>query len=405
LANGVATPGPDAPTAAAEIAGPAAGSSDTAAGDTAAGRPADTAGPGADPHVDGAVARRAEPEIEPVTGPIVRLPSAEVEPASRTLATRPDAEVTPSWGQVLSTTMRLWAQRRSRRWRLVTALLVLIAVFAAGALTVALVRQPGSRSASGQAASGPAQPGSASVAAATAARRQAATWIAAQISHGTVVSCDPAMCAALETDGFPSGALMTIGPSAGYPLGSSVIVATAAVRSDFGDRLTSVYAPTVLASFGSGSARVDVREYAPGGAAAFLPALKTDQLARQSAGRQLLRNRHVSAAPAARQQLAAGQVDARLLITFATLAAQGRVHIVAFSDSGPGADPGVPLRAAELARPRGTKNSYLRSVLALLRAQQGPYLANTITLATLANGQQVVRLEYAAPSPLGLLSG
>jgi hypothetical protein len=44
-------------------------------------------------------------------------------------------------------------------------------------------------------------------------------------------------------------------------------------------------------------------------------------------------------------------------------------------------------------------------VVALLRAQQQPYLANSVTLARLANGQEVVRIEFAAPSPLGLLSG
>jgi hypothetical protein len=283
------------------------------------------------------------------------------------------------------------------------ALVVLIVVFAAGALTVALIRHPGSGTAAS--GSGQAAAGSAPVAAATAARQRAASWIVAQVSHSTVVSCDPAMCAALEARGFPSGDLMTIGPSASYPLGSAVIAATAPVRSEFGSRLTTVYAPTVLASFGTGTAQVDIRAYAPDGAAAYLSALKTDQAARSSAGGQLLRNHRVEVTTAARAPLAAGQVDARLLITIATLAAQGRVSIVAFGDSGPGASPGVPLRAAVLAQPPGTSSGYLQSVLTFLRAQQAPYLANSISLAQLANGQDIVRIEYAAPSPLGLLSG
>ena len=302
--------------------------------------------------------------------------------------------------------MQLWLQRRSGRWRLAVALILLVVVFAAGALTVGLTRHNATGTAAHHGtASGQAPAGSAPVAAATAARQRAAAWIAAQISPSTVVSCDPAMCAALEAKGFPAGDLMTVGSSAAYPLGSAVIVATAPVRSAFGSRLTTVYAPTVLASFGSGSAQVDVRAYAPGGAAAYLPVLKKDQAARQDAGRQLLRNRRVEVAPAARPPLAAGQVDSRLLITIATLAAQGKVSIVAFGDSGPGASPGVPLRAAELAQPPGTKSGYLRSVFAFLRAQQAPYLANSITLARLTNGQQIVRIEYAAPSPPGLLSG
>ncbi len=347
------------------------------------------------------MARRAGSAAEPVTGPVAARPGAEVDRAGGAVAPRPAPEVTPAWSQVASTTVQLWMQRRSRRWRMVMALILLIVVFAAGALTVGLARHTGSGATAGQQA--PA--GSAPVAAATAARQRAASWIVGQVSHSTVVSCDPAMCAALEARGFPAGDLMTIGPSAAYPLGSAVIVSTAPVRNEFGTRLTTVYAPTVLASFGSGSAQVDVRAYAPDGAAAYLSALKTDQAARRSAGSQLLRNHRVEAAPAARAPLAAGQVDARLLITIATLAAQGRVSIVGFGDAGPGASPGVPLRAAELSQPPGTSSGYLPSVLAFLRAQQPPYLANSITLATLAHGQHVVRIEYAVPSPLGLLSG
>ena len=241
--------------------------------------------------------------------------------------------------------------------------------------------------------------------AATAIRQQAATWVTAQVSHSAVVSCDPAMCAALEARGFPSGDLMTLGSAASDPLGSAVIVATAAVRSQFGSRLTSVYAPTVIASFGSGSARIDVRVYAPGGAAAYLAALRADQLSGRTSAACCSRNSRVSATPAARAQLAAGQVDTRLLAIIATLASQGPVSIVAFGDSGPGASPGVPLRAAELASPSGAKSGYLPSVLALLRAQQAPYLANSATLARLADGREIARIEFAAPSPLGLLSG
>lgn len=119
----------------------------------------------------------------------------------------------------------------------------------------------------------------------------------------------------------------------------------------------------------------------------------------------MLRNPRVSAAPAARQELAAGQVDSRLLITIATLAGEDPVSIVAFGDSGPRSSPGAPLRLAELAGPPGAKSGYLPSVVALLRAQQQPYLASSVSLARLANGREAVRIEFAAPSPLGLLSG
>jgi hypothetical protein len=377
-------------------------------------------------------APRPGPPAKPVTGPMVlrpdalakpqpsqpsqlpqapqRRPSQALEPAasrtgSEVTPSRTGSEVTPSWSAVVATTVRLWVERRRTGWRVAVALVAALIVFAAGGLTVALLRNAGPKSTtrSGGTASGP--PGLGPVQAAATARQQAATWVAAQISHSAVVSCDPAMCAALQAKGFPAGDLMTLGPAASDPLGSAVIVATAAIRSEFGSRLTSVYAPTVIASFGSGSAQVDVRVYAAGGAAAYLAALRADELSRRSDGSQLLRNSRVSAAPAARQQLAAGQVDSRLLITIATLSGQGPVSILAFGDSGQGASPGVPLRLAELASPPRAKSGYLQSVVALLRAQQEPYLANSVTLTRLASGQEVVRVEFAAPSPLGLLSG
>jgi hypothetical protein len=385
--------------------------------------------------VTGSSAPRPEPSADPVTGPMVLRPpshparpsrpahpshpaqppepsqalepaqSPQASPAVQQVGPRAGSDVMPSWGSVVATTMRLWVERRRTWWRAAAALVVAFVVFAAGGLTVTLLRNAGPKSATNDSGAGSGSPGLGPVQAAATARQQAATWVAAEVSHSAVVSCDPAMCAALQAKGFPAGDLMTLGPAARDPLGSAVIVATAAIRSEFGSRLTSVYAPTVIASFGSGSAQIDVRVYAAGGAAAYLAALRADELSRHSAGSQLLHNSRVIAAPAARQQLAAGQVDSRLLITIATLAGQGPVSILTFGDSGHEASPGVPLRLAELASPPGAKSGYLQSVVTLLRGQREPYLANSVTLARLANGQEVVRIEFAAPSPLGLLSG
>jgi hypothetical protein len=359
--------------------------------------------------VSGSVVPRRPPGDGPVTGAVARGTGAQIErrPAGP-VAPRPGSDVEPSWTKVLGTTVQLWLTRRPPRQRALGALVVLLLVFAAGGLTVALIRHSGAghpaRAGHGGTASGPA--GLAPVSAAAGVRQAAAAWVAAQVSHGAVVSCDPAMCAALEAKGFPAGDLLTLGPGTGDPLGSAVVVATAAVRGQFGSRLTTVYAPTVIASFGSGSAQIDIRAYAPGGAAAYLVALRADQLTRQDIGRKLLHNPRVSAAPAAQRQLAAGLVDTRLLITIATLASQGSpVRIVAFGDSGPRAAAGVPLREAEFASPPGAAGGYLASVLAFLRVQRPPYRASSMTPARLADGQQIVQVVYDAPSPLGLLSG
>jgi hypothetical protein len=378
-----------------------------------AGGPAAAAGPevrpGPEPDVPARRAAAADPVPPPderVPGPVVLQRDAQVDQqAAGALAPRAAAEVTPSWPTVVGTTVRLWVERRRTWWRVLAVIIVVLVIFAAGGLTVALLRgtRPASSAGGRRAASG--TPGLAQVHAAAAARQQAASWVTAQVSHSAMVSCDPAMCAVLESRGFPSGDLLTLGSAASDPLGSAVIVATTAVRSEFGSRLTSVYAPTVIATFGSGSARIDVRAYAAGGAAAYLAALRADQAVRQNLGRVLLRNPRISAAPAARAQLTAGQVDTRLLAILATLTHQGTVSIVAFGDSGPGAGPGVPLRAVELGSPPGAKSGYLPSLLTLLHAQQAPYLPNSATLARLAGGQEIARIEFAAPSPLGLLSG
>ncbi len=313
----------------------------------------------------------------------------------------------PSWTEVLGTTVQLWLARRPLHHRVLGALVAMLVVFAAGGLTVALIRHSGTgrpaRGGSTGGASGTV--GLAPVQAAAAARQSAATWISAEVSHSTMVSCDPAMCAALAARGFPAGDLMTLGPGSADPLGSFVVVSTAAIRSLFGSRLTTVYAPTVIASFGSGSAQIDVRAYAEGGATAYLVALRADQLSRQNVGRLLMGNSRVTAPAAARRQLAAGQVDSRLLIIIGTLSHQGPVRIVSFGDSGPGASAGVPLRAVEVTSPPGAKSGYLPSLIAFLRAESPPYLASSATVTRLADGQQVAEIVFDAPSPLGLLSG
>jgi len=255
-----------------------------------------------------------------------------------------------------------------------------------------------------------------------AVRRQAAAWVGQQISRGAIVSCDPAMCAALRAHGVPAGNLLTLRPSALDPLGSDVVVATEAVRSLFGSRLAAVHAPAVVAAFGIAKAGIQVRVVAPYGAAAYGSALRADLLARKAAGTELLINREIDIAAAARKQLATGLVDSRLLTTIAALAGQHALRIVGFADSGPGADPGIPLRVAEISAP-GTATSvastspapagrisvsasarFLRFVLAFLRAQRPPYLAASLRTVAISGGQRVVRIGFAGPSPLGLLT-
>ena len=154
-----------------------------------------------------------------------------------------------------------------------------------------------------------------------------------------MVSCDPQMCQALAAQHIPAGDLDVLRPGAANPLGSDVIVATPLVRRELGARLSSVYAPVVLASFGSGKTRVDVRVIAPGGSASYRSALSADLQARKAAGRQLSDRTLIRMSAVARGQLLAGQVNSRLLTLLATLARSHPVTVVAFGDAGPGRPP------------------------------------------------------------------
>jgi hypothetical protein len=283
----------------------------------------------------------------------------------------------------------------------VVAIVCIVAVLAVLLITSALTSS--GRGWAGR-LTGSGRGGPAAVAAVAASRAQAARWIAAQASRAAIVACDPVMCSAIQARGFPAGNLGLIGPSSHHPLGSEIVVATAAIRGQFGSRLSQVYAPLIIASFGSGAARIDIRVTAVGRAAAYLGALRADVTSRQQTGSQLLHNSRLAVAAPARQELAAGQVDSRMLATLAVLTATANVEVRAFGDHGPGASPGVPLRLAELAviGTGASGRAYLQWLLAFLNQQRAPYKAASIRMLRVA-GSTVVDVEFSAPSPLGLL--
>jgi hypothetical protein len=236
------------------------------------------------------------------------------------------------------------------------------------------------------------------LAAAAATRRLAAAWVVSQVAHSVIVACDPLMCAALEQRGFPAANLAPIRSGTPDPLGSGIVMSTMAVRSEIGTRLTSVYAPVALASFGTGPNLVQVLASAPDGAAAYLSAVHADLVARTTAGRELLRNRNLRVSTTAAGQLAAGQVDSRLLMTLAALTARQSVDVTGFGDGGPGAAAGVPLREMSI-RSSGTR--YLQSTLEFLSVQRAPLLA--VTTVSRGARSATLNVTFTAPSPTGLL--
>src|SRR6185312_1411970 len=215
-----------------------------------------------------------------------------------------------------------------------------------------------------------------------------------------------AMCAALRAHGFPSRELLALGSTSEVPVRSAVVVETPTVLSLFGSSLASAWARTVLASFGSGPSLVTVRVIAPNGAAAYQAKLSTDLADRKTAGAALLNAPQISVPALAGAQLTAGAVDSRLLEALAFVAGHQPISIVQFGNPGPGASAGVPLRYVDLAERDRTRNlssaAYVRSLRAYLSTADVTFRPDIMTTAVLADGQQVLRVEVSAPSPLGV---
>jgi hypothetical protein len=331
----------------------------------------------------------------------MELAGSQAKAAVRAAATKtlPGA---PSWGRVLATTVSLWAGRRVARLRHPRlALLLTISVVVAAAAVVSVVQFTGTspRTAS------PARPHQARPAwaqgPAGAVRAQAAAWVAGQVSSAETVGCDPLMCAALRAHGVAASRLVPVGAGASGATGAGVLVASLVSDEQQG-------APVLLASFGSGGSVVEVRTAPPGGSAAYQRAVQADLAARRSAGTQLLHSRRVQVGAQGTGQLQAGEVDTRLLIMLAMLASEHPWQVVAFG----GASPGVPLAQAPFRQVTitGPDAGALAASLALVRAQRAPYQPAQAAIVRLPGGQAAqgrlaLRIDFAAPSPPGLLTG
>jgi hypothetical protein len=238
-----------------------------------------------------------------------------------------------------------------------------------------------------------------------AVRAQAVAWIVHQVSRAALVSCDARVCEDLTRDGFPSANLVPLGSSSNDPLGSDLVVATADIRAQFGIRLTSVYAPAVLASFGSGVFRIDIRLVPAGGAQKYRAALFPALQARKAVDAQLLTNSDLTISSTAQAQLLSGEVDPRLPPLIVLMAAGHPLHIVDFLSQSPGGGPASLLRwvdfATSVPAAHLAPSAYARWMLAFIDAQRAEFRPAWTEQFTLPDGQAVLRIGYGAPSPLG----
>jgi hypothetical protein len=288
--------------------------------------------------------------------------------------------------------------RTSWRWRATALVTLILLVASAGGLALSLSRRsaPLERLTGGQVQTS-------QLAAEAAARTQAITWILHQASPAAVVSCDAQVCADLVSSGFPSSNLMPLGPAANDPLGSDLVVATATVRNQFGTRL-AVYAPSVIASFGTGNTRIDIRWVYPGGARAYRAALPAALRVRKGADAQLLSNKNIRLSATARAQLLSGQIDPWLPLLIVIMAHSHQLSIVDFASQSPGGGPASLLRWVDLATtvPAAhlTRAAYLGWMQSFVETQRAEFRPVWVQQVTLPTGQTVLRIGYGAPSPL-----
>ncbi|HEY2314770.1 MAG TPA: hypothetical protein VGH96_14230 [Streptosporangiaceae bacterium] len=324
----------------------------------------------------------------------------------------------PSWIKVIGTTLRLWVRRRvlrvpdtgrvgrARRAGFAAVIVVAVAAVAVTAV-VELTGSPASQRTRQHAATTPrltpAQKRARAAAAAQAAANGTAAvdWIAAEVSQQAVIGCDPATCAAILTAGYAGGGKIVLQPGALLPAVGALVVATPAVRAQYGAQLATT-APAVIASFGSGAEAVQVRVVVAGGQAAYSQAASSAIAARRNAGIKLIGNGRVRVRAAAREDLAGGLVDPRLLTVLQRLATRYPVTISRFGDAGPNADTSTPFRLAEIigltTQHRRGQTSELAGAEKLLEHQPSGYRA-ALTVVRLAGGKYGLKIQFAAPSP------
>jgi hypothetical protein len=226
------------------------------------------------------------------------------------------------------------------------------------------------------------------------------------VDPSTVVACQAQACAALTAAGFPAAQEVQIGLNSPSLSNASLVVVTPALRTLFETNPSVGYSVTsaVLASFGP----VSIQVIDPAGTAAYQAALSADVQARIQVGEQLLNSGRVSASAAATRELAAGEVDSRLLLALRAVSYQQPIDIVGFNDSGPGASQGIPLRLVALAEndPAAgmSQQAYLHSIAQVLTAHATFPAYAKAGPGTLPDGQTVVEIQYASPGSLGLLT-
>jgi hypothetical protein len=209
---------------------------------------------------------------------------------------------------------------------------------------------------------------------------------------------------------LPSGARIGVDPHAAHGLGSKPLVvdvlaagdaqvhqddfvlSTPTLRAD-ADRASSALRSSLpIATFGTGVARVEVRQVAAHAVATLVRNWRRDLTIRRLAGIALLRNPWVQASESARALLRRGALDLRACALVSLLSARTDVRVVAISRDHHEA-VGRPARTLTLSM--SAPGTALRQVLATM-----PHEFRPAPVVALAGGARRLRWDVAtAPLP------
>ncbi|OMH33084.1 hypothetical protein BGP79_05880 [Tersicoccus sp. Bi-70] len=242
---------------------------------------------------------------------------------------------------------------------------------------------------------------------------EAQQWVARNVGKDQRLLVDDAMWVDLVRSGFARENVIwyykldtdsqVIAQSPNGWKDSDWIITTDSMRT-FPDQFPQVKAAiansTVVASFGSGQQRVDVRQIHAEGLAAGERADRALRTERAAVGAELAANPRLTLTPSARAQLRAGQVDSRVMLALAQQVMQTTLTITDFpaEDGTDGTYRRSALVTAVDGRPAVTGTDAARRITAWTSGLTGPFGHPAVTAAD--NGMTIT---YPLGEPENLL--
>lgn len=206
---------------------------------------------------------------------------------------------------------------------------------------------------------------------------RAENWMTAALPADARIGVDPAVFSDIADTGRASFIVL----ASGWPdrRTETHVLSTPELREDAaGDPVISaaLESSRPIAVFGGGARRVEVRQVAIDGTAAFMRRWWQDVVDRAVAGAGLLRNPRVQESSSSRAVLRRGGLDLRAVVLLALLAAKTDVRIIDLASNPCEAAANMPARHMRIAIPYADRS--LTAVLAVLPVSYQPSIVRVL---------------------------